>query len=1228
MFKRLTIYLILCISVISLSADQISVLSSSASQLNVQFNTAEVQFRPVVLQDGNEYQLMNVPGALQLESGKPNVPSFAQWILVPNGTRPELAVDPGEYTEYTDVILAPVQLPALDKAGAPEPPFVLDAAAYGQDALYPGTFASLEAVKQRRGQDCTIIHFYPYQYNAAQKTLRVYSQMQVSVNFAGVPEGIPANLDSARLRETIMPMAINRHEVLQAQPQLTDPNTRESGVDMIIITHQDFDTAAETLAQWKRCKGINTIVKTTAEIGSTSSQIEDFIDNAYTTWDPAPEYLLFLGDAEFVPTMYVYQHAAGGDQGMVGSDMHYADTNTPSDLIADMSYGRIPIDTAAEADSVVARIIRYETQPPAQASFYNNATCAAYFQDNGYGYAERRFAKTSEDVRNFLLTEGYDVERIYVTEYNNNPTNWNNGSYVFENDISGGPLPNDLLKPGFPWDGDDDDIEAAINAGTYFLLHRDHGYRGGWADPAFSSSDVGYLANGELRPIVWTVNCETGWFDNETDDTICNTQPSSESFTEAWFRHTSGGSVGLLGSTRVSYSGNNDRLVWGFMDAIWPDFLSWCTAVYPPHDPIYRMGDVVNYGKEYMFTNYTYGGSTRRTSLEEFQWFGDPTMEIYTAQPQQLGATHDFEVSLGATEFALSCPLDGAMAALTYNGEFLGAAEVSGGNATISFDMINQLGTLQLTVTGHNCLPYQADITIISDEPYVLCEEVEYIENGNYNDGSIQSLDVIDMNVTLHNIGYAATTGDVTATLACSNSMVTITNATTSTGALGVNGTQAVDAAFSFELQQGIADGTIIPFTVTCTSGGVSWETELSLAVQAPVLQFVTYTLDPSGNDDILNPGESGELNMGFRNVGNGISYNVGMALVCNEPGITITGGGAIPQIMPDALEFTTAPFVVQTQTSVEPGYYYDVNITASDIVASMLMDTLLLPVGFYEFNFELEDSEWDHYALNDFIDEWHRSDQRNITPNGGFSMKCGGTDGSNYSNYVFGAAETPEFQINDNTFIRFSHWMATGNPTAPSSPDGGYLEISVNGSDWEMIYPLGGYPKTCLNLPGSPLAPDTPVFAGNIDWEQVEVDLSGQPAGNAKIRFVFGSAGMVTAEGWYIDDFQVGSTTDASGLTPAVRTTLMQNYPNPFNPTTTISYTLGAGVTHAELEIFNIKGQKVKTFTLSPSSEQQGTVTWNGTDAQGKQVSSGIYFYKLRSDDDDPKLRKMILMK
>jgi hypothetical protein len=328
MFKRLTIYLILCISVISLSADQISVLSSSASQLNVQFNTAEVQFRPVVLQDGNEYQLMNVPGALQLESGKPNVPSFAQWILVPNGTRPELAVDPGEYTEYTDVILAPVQLPALDKAGAPEPPFVLDAAAYGQDALYPGTFASLEAVKQRRGQDCTIIHFYPYQYNAAQKTLRVYSQMQVSVNFAGVPEGIPANLDSARLRETIMPMAINRHEVLQAQPQLTDPNTRESGVDMIIITHQDFDTAAETLAQWKRCKGINTIVKTTAEIGSTSSQIEDFIDNAYTTWNPAPEYLLFLGDAEFVPTMYVYQHAAGGDQGMVGSDMHYADTNT------------------------------------------------------------------------------------------------------------------------------------------------------------------------------------------------------------------------------------------------------------------------------------------------------------------------------------------------------------------------------------------------------------------------------------------------------------------------------------------------------------------------------------------------------------------------------------------------------------------------------------------------------------------------------------------------------------------------------------------------------------------------------------------------------------------------------------------------------------------------------------------------------------------------------------
>ena len=86
------------------------------------------------------------------------------------------------------------------------------------------------------------------------------------------------------------------------------------------------------------------------------------------------------------------------------------------------------------------------------------------------------------------------------------------------------------------------------------------------------------------------------------------------------------------------------------------------------------------------------------------------------------------------------------------------------------------------------------------------------------------------------------------------------------------------------------------------------------------------------------------------------------------------------------------------------------------------------------------------------------------------------------------------------------------------------------------------------------------------------------------------------------------------------VNTLLIGNYPNPFNPTTTISFSLTAkdakDAKDAELIIYNIKGQKVKTYSFPNPDLSGGTrsVVWNGTDENGKPVGSGIYFYQLKS--------------
>jgi hypothetical protein len=88
----------------------------------------------------------------------------------------------------------------------------------------------------------------------------------------------------------------------------------------------------------------------------------------------------------------------------------------------------------------------------------------------------------------------------------------------------------------------------------------------------------------------------------------------------------------------------------------------------------------------------------------------------------------------------------------------------------------------------------------------------------------------------------------------------------------------------------------------------------------------------------------------------------------------------------------------------------------------------------------------------------------------------------------------------------------------------------------------------------------------------------------------------------------------------------LAQNYPNPFNPTTSISYGLPRSA-HVRLDIFNVMGQKA--LTLVDEDEQAGykKIVWDGRDQSGKSLSSGIYFYRLRTGDKEI-VHKMSLIK
>ncbi len=101
------------------------------------------------------------------------------------------------------------------------------------------------------------------------------------------------------------------------------------------------------------------------------------------------------------------------------------------------------------------------------------------------------------------------------------------------------------------------------------------------------------------------------------------------------------------------------------------------------------------------------------------------------------------------------------------------------------------------------------------------------------------------------------------------------------------------------------------------------------------------------------------------------------------------------------------------------------------------------------------------------------------------------------------------------------------------------------------------------------------------------------------------------------------------NGIAPPeieLSTLLKSNYPNPFNPSTWISYSLSTE-SHVKIEIYNVKGQLVKTLINGSQNKGSYRLIWNGNDSFGKNVGTGIYFCRM-SAGKYHSIRKMMMLK
>jgi hypothetical protein len=140
-------------------------------------------------------------------------------------------------------------------------------------------------------------------------------------------------------------------------------------------------------------------------------------------------------------------------------------------------------------------------------------------------------------------------------------------------------------------------------------------------------------------------------------------------------------------------------------------------------------------------------------------------------------------------------------------------------------------------------------------------------------------------------------------------------------------------------------------------------------------------------------------------------------------------------------------------------------------------------------------------------------------------------------------------------------------------------------------------------------------------------VNTSPIPTGNIPMKVIVnqftGNIAQVTARS--LADFNPPVPNDDNINTPFVAG-LIGNYPNPFNPTTTIQFST-AKSEPVQINIYNQKGQLVKGFDLISNGKGIHEVVWNGQDNSGKEVSSGIYYYRMKSGKYT-NTKKMILMK
>jgi hypothetical protein len=677
-----------------------NVINESPTGIEIVFSTHQMVLEESMI-DGMPMKTYGVPGIfLPNDEGAPNLAGTGRYIAIPQGAQAQVTILDSRTEVYHNIEVAPAPNIPLDSDDKPLQ-YVKNMKIYSRNACYPETPVKLSEPTPMRGINVVILGITPFQYNPVTKDLIVYKDIRVRVDFIGGNCHFGEDRLRSRFWEPILQgHLLNYNTLPKIDFYAPERINARQGYEYIIIVPDDatFEAWGDTIKAWRKLQGISCDVFTLTEVGgSSTTAIENFLNNAYNTWDPAPVAFLLLSDYP----------SSGADvygitspfYGSCVSDNIYADVD--GNHLPDMHHARICAQSQTHLNTMVNKFLSYERNPYTDSGFYDHPLVACAWQ------TERWFQLCGEVIRGFLINSLLKNPARQYAIYSGNPTPgcaWStatNTSTVVTYFSNLGYIPTTNPNNSTWWsNGSSTGITNAINAGAFLVQHRDHGMETYWGEPYYSTGHMNSLTN-DMFCFVHSTNCRTGRYNY-----------SSETFTEKFHRITHG-ALGVNAASYTSYSFVNDTYVWGMYDCKWQQFMpDYPAADLPGHDNL-RPCQAMTYGKYFLQgSSWPYNSGSKVVTYHLFHHHTDAFVTLYSEIPESLTVSHDSILFAGQTSFTVTAD-DSSIIALTVNGEIIGVAEGTGSPVDIPIPGQTAGDTMLVTVTKANYYRYAVNVPVI-----------------------------------------------------------------------------------------------------------------------------------------------------------------------------------------------------------------------------------------------------------------------------------------------------------------------------------------------------------------------------------------------------------------------------------------------------------------------------------------------------------------------------------